>query len=159
MNRRNFLSLFSAGVAGLALEQAIPLGRVWSFPKKIVIPPRNVFLKTEWVSMETLRIWKRNLQLSFEIGDIVSFPAFGPELYAVSNIDDDGTIEIFNRGVKGIVAPSAVRGLRPYQLTAAFPPDNSRIHNVSESLAVPPAPRLPGRPVEIGTRLPAARRS
>jgi hypothetical protein len=37
MNRRNFLSLFSAGVAGLALEQAIPLGRVWSFPKKIVI--------------------------------------------------------------------------------------------------------------------------
>ena len=38
MNRRNFLSLFSAGVAGIALEQAIPLGRVWSFPKKIVLP-------------------------------------------------------------------------------------------------------------------------
>ena len=37
MNRRNFLSLFSAGVAGIALEQAIPLGRVWSFPKEIVI--------------------------------------------------------------------------------------------------------------------------
>jgi hypothetical protein len=40
MNRRNFLSLFSAGVAGLALEQAIPLGRVWSFPKEIVIAKR-----------------------------------------------------------------------------------------------------------------------
>ncbi len=38
MNRRNFLSLISAGVAGIALEQAIPLGRVWSFPKEIVIP-------------------------------------------------------------------------------------------------------------------------
>jgi hypothetical protein len=38
MNRRHFLSLFSAGVAGIALEQAIPLGRVWSFPKEIVIP-------------------------------------------------------------------------------------------------------------------------
>jgi len=38
MNRRNFLGLFSAGVAGIALEQAIPLGRVWSFPSKIVIP-------------------------------------------------------------------------------------------------------------------------
>jgi hypothetical protein len=37
MNRRNFLSLFSVGVAGLALEQAIPFGRVWSFPKEIVI--------------------------------------------------------------------------------------------------------------------------
>lgn len=37
MNRRYFLALFSAGVAGIALEQAIPLGRVWSFPKEIVI--------------------------------------------------------------------------------------------------------------------------
>ena len=34
MDRRKFLSLFSAGVAGIALEQAIPLGRVWSFPEK-----------------------------------------------------------------------------------------------------------------------------
>jgi len=38
MNRRNFLSLLTAGVAGIALDQAIPLGRVWSFPKKIVVP-------------------------------------------------------------------------------------------------------------------------
>jgi hypothetical protein len=38
MNRRRFLSLFTAGVAGIALDQAIPLGRVWSFPKKIVVP-------------------------------------------------------------------------------------------------------------------------
>ena len=37
MDRRKFLGLFSAGVAGIALEQAIPLGRVWSFPKEIVI--------------------------------------------------------------------------------------------------------------------------
>lgn len=28
--------MFGAGVAGLALEQAIPFGRVWSFPSKIV---------------------------------------------------------------------------------------------------------------------------
>jgi hypothetical protein len=38
MDRRGFLKLFSAGVAGIALDQAIPLGRVWSFPKKIVLP-------------------------------------------------------------------------------------------------------------------------
>ena len=37
MDRRSFLKWFSAGVAGIALEQAIPLGRVWSFPSKIVI--------------------------------------------------------------------------------------------------------------------------
>lgn len=38
MNRRNFLFLFGAGVAGIAIQQAIPFGRVWSFPKEIVVP-------------------------------------------------------------------------------------------------------------------------
>jgi len=38
MDRRGFFKLFGAGVAGIALEQAIPLGRVWSFPSKIVLP-------------------------------------------------------------------------------------------------------------------------
>lgn len=37
MNRRNFLSLLSSGVAGIALKEAIPFNRVWSFPKQIVI--------------------------------------------------------------------------------------------------------------------------
>ena len=65
MNRRSFLSLFGAGVAGIALEQAIPLGRVWSFPKQIVIPeslilPPESFLTVEWVTMQTLRMWKMN---------------------------------------------------------------------------------------------------
>lgn len=35
MNRRGFLQVLSAGVAGIALEQAIPFGRVWSFPTEI----------------------------------------------------------------------------------------------------------------------------
>ena len=69
MNRRNFLSLFSAGVAGIALEQAIPLGRVWSFPKEIVVPTGNVFLRTDWITMETLRILKRNLDAGFFVTD------------------------------------------------------------------------------------------
>jgi hypothetical protein len=37
MNRRRFLSLLGLGTAGIALEHAIPLGRVWSFPKEIII--------------------------------------------------------------------------------------------------------------------------
>jgi hypothetical protein len=37
MNRRKFFSLFGLGVSGIALEQAIPMGRAWSFPKEIVI--------------------------------------------------------------------------------------------------------------------------
>jgi hypothetical protein len=38
VNRRGFFKFLGIGVAGIALEQAIPLGRVWSFPSKIVIP-------------------------------------------------------------------------------------------------------------------------
>jgi hypothetical protein len=38
VNRRGFLKLFGLAVAGVAIDQAIPLGRVWSFPSKIVIP-------------------------------------------------------------------------------------------------------------------------
>lgn len=38
MNRRSFFKLFGAGAATLALSEAIPFGRVWSFPSKIVVP-------------------------------------------------------------------------------------------------------------------------
>jgi len=43
LDRRRFLSLAGLGLGGIALTQVIPLGRVWSFPKKIVIakPPRG----------------------------------------------------------------------------------------------------------------------
>jgi hypothetical protein len=37
MNRRGFLKALSATVGGVALAEAIPFNRVWSFPKKIVI--------------------------------------------------------------------------------------------------------------------------
>jgi hypothetical protein len=37
VNRRHFLGLFGLGVAGIALDQAIPFNRVWSFPKEIKI--------------------------------------------------------------------------------------------------------------------------
>lgn len=38
MNRRGFLQLLGMSVGGLALDQAIPFNRVWSFPSKIVVP-------------------------------------------------------------------------------------------------------------------------
>lgn len=37
MNRRGFFKALGAVVGGIAVEQAIPLGRVWSFPSKIVV--------------------------------------------------------------------------------------------------------------------------
>lgn len=42
MNRRGFLKLMGGVVGGIALEQAIPLGRVWSFPKRIVVGPSQI---------------------------------------------------------------------------------------------------------------------
>ena len=72
MNRRNFLSLFSAGVAGLALEQAIPLGRVWSFPKEIVIEIGDIVTFAKWpgrfvvsqiVGEEKVQLWSAEQRL------------------------------------------------------------------------------------------------
>jgi hypothetical protein len=40
MNRRGFLKGIGLVIGGIALEQAVPLGRVWSFPAKIV--PLNI---------------------------------------------------------------------------------------------------------------------
>ncbi len=37
LTRRGFLGLFGAAAGGILLEQAIPFGRVWSFPTNIVI--------------------------------------------------------------------------------------------------------------------------
>jgi hypothetical protein len=39
LDRRGFIGLLGVGLGGIALEQAIPFNRVWSFPKKIVIAP------------------------------------------------------------------------------------------------------------------------
>lgn len=40
------MGMLSGAVAGLALDQAIPLNRVWSFPKEIIVP-KNVFDYTD----------------------------------------------------------------------------------------------------------------
>ena len=37
MNRRGFLAFLPALVGGVAVSQAIPFNRVWSFPSKIVL--------------------------------------------------------------------------------------------------------------------------
>jgi hypothetical protein len=42
VNRRSFFKLFGAGAATLALSEAIPFVRVWSFPSKIVVPEPTI---------------------------------------------------------------------------------------------------------------------
>lgn len=78
MNRRSFLRSLGAAVAGIALGEAIPFNRVWSFPSKIMVPTApvstapylgNQYLTTEMVTKEVLRVLEKNLKF----GDIVSF--------------------------------------------------------------------------------------
>lgn len=62
MNRRGFLKFLGAGVAGIALEEAIPFNRVWFFPKKIVIPEVDVTpFATIYYSQDALNVLKANM--------------------------------------------------------------------------------------------------
>ena len=45
INRRGFLKGLGILVGGMALEEAIPLGRVWSFPSRVI--PAGGFLVPE----------------------------------------------------------------------------------------------------------------
>jgi hypothetical protein len=109
MNRRNFLSLFSAGVVGIALEQAIPLGRVWSFPKEIVISHFGVDIGVG-DSITVNEVW-RKVRNSMPERWIVS-RKISDHLYEVSR-PELGSFQIVDSYIK------------PWSPTAAFPPDSS----------------------------------
>ena len=116
MDRRKFLGLFSAGVAGIALEQAIPLGRVWSFPKKIVIGSNMNF----------------RFPPRFEIGDVVTlrsslrFPGYlGP--FLVTDVYESARgLEVDLKAPRHCIAGLAIpaNALDPFPIVA-FPPGNS----------------------------------
>lgn len=60
MNRRSFLGGLAALVGGLAVEEAIPLGRVWSFPSKIVVPVQCVIKQyVDYISFSDLVLSSR----------------------------------------------------------------------------------------------------
>jgi hypothetical protein len=52
MNRRSFFRFLGAGAATLALSEAIPFGRVWSFPSKIVVPENPFLTFTDLATLE-----------------------------------------------------------------------------------------------------------
>lgn len=58
MNRRDFFKGLGALIGGVAIEQAIPFGRVWSFPSKIVclnqVSPDPLFDNISAVTIEQL---------------------------------------------------------------------------------------------------------
>ena len=86
MNRRSFLSLFGVGVAGLALEQAIPLGRVWSFPKKIIVPWHEFPLPYFGIDVD------QEFSKQFAIGSMIHVRM--PERFLVKRLIDKHLYEV-----------------------------------------------------------------
>ena len=80
MNRRELFKSFGLTLGGIAIDQAIPLNRVWSFPSKIVLSTLRVklispwrpagvstetnFITMEWISRYSLAKLKENMQLT-----------------------------------------------------------------------------------------------
>lgn len=46
MNRRKFFTNLAEVVGGVSLLEAIPFNRVWSFPKKIVVPKPKIRIES-----------------------------------------------------------------------------------------------------------------
>jgi hypothetical protein len=112
LNRRGFLKMLGGGVAGIAIAEAVPLGRVRSFPKvlkligidlaagesvtAVSLVRGNVFLTTEYVTMEYLRVLKNKLRVAelmrptafdreFAVGDVITVNM--PALHQVQVVD------------------------------------------------------------------------
>lgn len=66
MNRRNFLRALGMTIGGIAVEKAVPFGRLWSFPSRNVVPVPSVEAMTfvprselpEWVYEHVYRLEK-----------------------------------------------------------------------------------------------------
>lgn len=82
MDRRGFLRSIGLGIGGIALEQAIPLGRVWSFPKKIVVPVRLDSRIDELL----LRYWLPHTKRMLE-QDVILYDAFRRGGMRVRSVD------------------------------------------------------------------------
>ena len=116
MDRRGFLKFLSAGVAGIALEHAIPLGRVWSFPKNIVIAESGVSAGNVGSHLAI------GFPQRFVIGDVVRFAKW-PGMFVVSRVHPESEkVELYSAEQRLLI-----RGFEQKQLTAAFPRDNSHM--------------------------------
>lgn len=59
-SRRGFLRNIGFGIGGIALEQAVPLGRVWSFPKTITLST------SERIDQILIEHWKPHIMRLYE---------------------------------------------------------------------------------------------
>jgi hypothetical protein len=143
MNRRHFLSVLSAGIAGVVFEEAIPLGRVWSFPKKIVVPNKPFVMASKSPAIPlspTIPLWPE-----FEIGDVITI-ADWPGQFVVSRVFPDGEkVELYSAKQNLVV-----RGVEAAKIVPVFP-DGALMTMLSpEFKLVPQAPvRRPGENVSL----------
>ncbi len=140
MNRRNFLSLFTAGVAGIALDQAIPLGRVWSFPKKILVG--DLIMLPPGSTARVIEAWDFRIRGIVQRFDIIA-PIFGATplsldrvktLRLIRNIHEVrpemvpevplAAFRVLSDAIDGQLKPDQFYGVHT-RVTAAFPPGNS----------------------------------
>jgi hypothetical protein len=65
MDRRKFLAMGAALVGGIALEQAIPFNRVWSFPKEIKLcqhyPGSGITEEDHQILLEIIRKYRSGM--------------------------------------------------------------------------------------------------
>lgn len=85
MERRKFLGLLGLGAGGILLDQAVPLNRVWSFPKEIVTGNRIViasrfpiFFKGDLISVAGYSGTFRVLKTTYMGEDVPLALAFKP---------------------------------------------------------------------------------
>ena len=77
MQRRGFLRLLGGLATTVAIDQVIPLNRVWSFPKEIKLLSedeiRDIYInpaaiqlaaQIDWINCETLLALERNLKIT-----------------------------------------------------------------------------------------------
>jgi hypothetical protein len=57
MDRRRFLQWLGLGAGAVALEQAIPLNRVWSFPKNIVVMSPGAIRLEPGEAVQFIKAW------------------------------------------------------------------------------------------------------
>jgi len=117
MDRRAFLRGIGGAIASAAIVPAIPLGRVWSFPKNIVIPKLSLEEMEQRYLAPAVEQLRNDIDGLFQIGDIVSLPAFGIERYIVTGIQADSIkIQKAEQDKLGFIFGAARRHLRKVPL-------------------------------------------